>query len=93
MPTLFFTDFSGHIDQAQAEEHEEHYSVVEGPRAGVYPKLKKNKYGTKGFFLSWGAAREAALDLLDAGIARNERDLEILKAKRRELDEASAPDQ
>lgn len=91
MPTLYFIDFEGNITQAEGVEQANAYSVADGPKAGVYPKLRQNRQGKQGFFLSWGAAREAALDILDAVIARAEREVELLKQKQQQLDEAAPP--
>jgi hypothetical protein len=93
MPTIYFIDFEGHITQAEATEQQDTFTVADGPHAGVYPKLRQNKFGQKGFFLSWGAAREAQIDILDSVIATKERDLELMKKKRQELDEMEPPGQ
>jgi hypothetical protein len=92
MPAIFFIKFDGDIIQAEATEQENTYTVAEGPKAGVYPKVRQNMFG-KGFFLSWGGAREAAIDLLDTLIVRAERDLELRKQKRQQLEEAAPPNQ
>jgi hypothetical protein len=62
-----------------------------GGLPGVYTKAKTNKPGLKGFFTTQGAAREAQIDILDSVNAREERDLELKKKKRQELEEMDPP--
>lgn len=93
MPTIYFIDFEGNITQAEAAEQADAYAVADGPKAGLYPKLRQNRQGKQGFFLTWGAAREAAIDILDSVIARAERDVDLLKKKHKQLDEAAPPEE
>jgi hypothetical protein len=93
MPTIYFIDFEGDITLAEATEQQDAFTVADGLHVGVYPKLRQNKFGQMGFFLSWGAAREAQIDILDSVIARKERDLELMKKKRQDLDEMEPPGQ
>ena len=89
MPTIFFRDFKGKITSAEATEQKDAFVVAAGPHAGSWRKERADKGGKKAFFTSWKAAKEAALRLFDVKIARLEHGLNILKAKRAELDKAT----
>jgi hypothetical protein len=85
MPTLYFAGFDGEVDTAEGTEQGEAFVVAEGRRAGTYPKLRERYVGKQGFFLHKEHAEMAAKGLLEAKIARLERDLELANKKHDEL--------
>ena len=85
MPTIYLADFSGNVAVVDAADEGAQYQVAAGPHAGTYPKVREGHLTNRGFFTSWEAAREAAVDALNRAILRAERDVELLKNKRQKL--------
>jgi len=81
---LFITDWQGHISEADGVESEEWYDVPDGPSAGRYFKIRLDQ----DFHLSRERAEVGAIDKVKREIARAEIDLERLKKRLGELENA-----
>jgi hypothetical protein len=79
MPTIYFPDFHGNIESAEAEDAGAAFTVAHGPRAGAYPKDREDRFGKGGFCLHKEHAERFAIDLLQMHIARQEQDLSVME--------------